>query len=83
MPSVPGRPCTNHNIRAYIYGSEQHGRPHWHLVAKEWSASFDIETCELLAGDPPPKELREAREWWALNIHELRRVWRETHGPED
>jgi hypothetical protein len=82
MPSLPGRPCTNHTIRAYIYGSEHHRRPHFHLVAKEWSASIDIETLELIEGDPPNAELREAREWAAKNVDLLRTTWRNTHGSE-
>jgi hypothetical protein len=84
MPAVPGQPCTNHKVKAYIYGSESHGRPHFHLVnGDEWSGSICIETGELIIGDVPAKELKEARAWREGNLEVLREHWRMYHAPED
>lgn len=84
MPAVPGQPCTNHKVKAYIYGSEQHARPHFHLVCgDEWSGTICIETGEHLVGDIPTKELREGRAFREANLEVLRDMWREHHGPED
>ena len=61
MAPVLGYPCTNHKVRARIYGDEPHATPHFHLIGADWEASICIETGDLLAGDAPATELREAR----------------------
>jgi len=83
MPRVPGQPCTNHTIRAYIFGSEPHARPHWHLMrGDDCLAVFCIETGEKIVGDPSSKELHEAQDWAKDNIELLRTHWRKYHGSE-
>jgi hypothetical protein len=85
MPPVPGQPCSNHKVRAYIYNQEYHHTPHFHLVCgTEWSLSMAIETGEVLAGDDPKlrKEIREAREWREKNIDLLRAIWSDRDAAE-
>ena len=52
-----------------------HPRPHFHATYGEYDAKFDIETLELLAGEPPPRQLRLVTEWAELRREELRANW--------
>jgi Domain of unknown function (DUF4160) len=84
MPAVPGQPCSNHKVRAYIHANEPHARPHFHVVCgDEWDGTICIETGEHIIGEIPAKELREVRAWREANLEVLRSIWREHHGPED
>jgi hypothetical protein len=50
----------NRNWKIEVFGRE-HGVPHFHLQWPEGRASLDIETLEIIIGNPPPLILVEAR----------------------
>lgn len=64
------------NFQVYMY-FEDHGIPHFHVVAAEFYAAVAIEDLSMLAGELPPGVLRKARKWAAENRPLLRRKWRE------
>lgn len=64
-------------IRYYMQSKEQgHNKPHLHVnVNKEYSASIDINTGELLAGDLPTKEYNKVRRYIEKNKETLLDYW--------
>lgn len=53
----------------------EHGRPHFHADYAEHSASFAIDTLEVLQGALPSRQLRLVRRWAALHRDELLTNW--------
>ena len=56
---------------------EDHGIPHFHVVAAGFYAAVAIEDLGVLAGELPPGVLRKVRTWAAGNRPLLRRKWSE------
>jgi Domain of unknown function (DUF4160) len=65
----------NRNWKIEVFGRE-HGIPHFHLRWPDGRASIDIETLEVIIGNPPTVILAEAR-MWAMDNRE--RIWAEWH----
>ena len=64
------------SIKMNKEGGVQHKRPHIHAYYKETSASFDIETGEVLASEDFPNEQRKAVvDWIGQERAELLREW--------
>ena len=70
------------NCKLCIYGGE-HNPPHFHLRAADWSASFTISGCSLLAGEYVRKDADEALTWASANTALLLQVWIETNERDD
>lgn len=56
---------------------EDHGVPHFHIVAAAYSASIAIEDFAILAGGVPPRIYKLATAWAVENKPLLRRKWKE------
>lgn len=68
------------NVTLRIDNSAKHGRPHFHIKYKEeHSASYAIDTCELLAGSMPKKYETEIIEWAQKHQELLYAKWKELH----
>lgn len=61
-------------IRMY-YAPKEHNPPHVHLYYQDFSATIDIQTCELLEGSVPPKQLRLVVAWIEIHREELMADW--------
>lgn len=59
-------------IRMYV---NDHGRPHFHVIYSEDTASLDIETREIVEGALPARAYRLAREWGEAHASELLDNW--------
>lgn len=49
-------------LKMEIY-SDEDPPPHFHVLAPDVSAKFDIESCELLKGDISGRDIRKVRYW--------------------
>lgn len=65
----------NRNWKIEVFGRE-HGVPHFHLRWPDGRASINIETLEVVIGNPPAIILAEARRWAKENME---RIWEEWH----
>jgi hypothetical protein len=61
-------------IKMYFRQSE-HNPPHIHAIYGEWVGLLDIQTCEMIEGDLPPKALSLVKEWMSLHKDELLHIW--------
>ena len=61
-------------IRMYCAPGE-HPPPHFHAYYAEHKARISIETCELMDGDLPKKQLKLALAWAALHQDDLLADW--------
>jgi hypothetical protein len=62
------------NWKIEVFGRE-HGTPHFHLRWPDGHASIDIETLEVIIGNPPATVLAEACRWAKSNRERLREAW--------
>ncbi|MDQ6979701.1 MAG: DUF4160 domain-containing protein [Mariprofundaceae bacterium] len=51
-----------HNFTIAIY-FDDHGTPYFHILMPTGKASVAIDSLDVLAGNVPPKVLKEARVW--------------------
>ena len=72
MPKV----CEFFGISIYFYYND-HAPPHFHARYAGDDAVFDIETLELLEGQPSPRVRGLVIEWAAMRQDELRRAWQQ------
>ncbi|WP_083764770.1 DUF4160 domain-containing protein [Geotalea uraniireducens] len=63
----------NRNWKIAVFGRE-HGVPHFHLWWPDGRASINLETLEVIIGNPPAVLLAEARTWANENRE---RIWTE------
>ena len=61
-------------IRMYC-APKEHKPPHFHVYYGDYKGIVDIETCELIEGDIPKKQLRLTQAWAELHQDELRANW--------
>ena len=61
-------------IRMFCATSE-HNPPHFHANYGEYHATISIETCELLQGNLPKKQLKLVLAWAELRQDELKANW--------
>ncbi|MFA5637075.1 MAG: DUF4160 domain-containing protein [Anaerovoracaceae bacterium] len=61
-------------IRMY-FAPEEHNPPHFHAYFAEHRAVIDIQTCELIEGYLPKKQLKLVLAWAELKQDELRANW--------
>jgi hypothetical protein len=64
----------NRNWKIEVFGRE-HGVPHFHLRWPDGRASIDIETLEIIIGNPPATILAEARIWAQENRECILTEW--------
>jgi hypothetical protein len=65
----------NRNWKIEVFGRE-HGVPHFHLRWPDGRACLDIETLEIIIGNPPALMLAEVRKWARENRKQLLAEWR-------
>lgn len=61
-------------IRMY-YAPKEHNPPHIHAYYQEFIAVISIQTCELMEGELPPKQLRLVSAWIEIHKDELFADW--------
>jgi len=64
----------NRNWKIEVFGRE-HGIPHFHLRWPEGRASINIETLEVIIGNPPAIILAEALTWAMVNREQIWAEW--------
>ena len=62
-------------IRMY-YAPKEHNPPHIHVYYQECRAIIGIESCELIEGNIPAKQLRLAVAWIEIHRDDLLADWR-------
>ncbi len=61
-------------IRMY-FGPKEHNPPHIHVYYQNFSCTIDINTCELLEGYLPTKQLRIVLGWIEIHKDSLAANW--------
>ena len=61
-------------IKVLVYGND-HGLPHFHVLAAEYRAVIDIETMEMTRGRLPRARLRKVLAWAEPRRAELLEAW--------
>ena len=59
-----------------FYAPKEHNPPHIHVYYQDSKAVIDIDTCEILDGTIPPKQLRLVVAWVEIHIEELIADWK-------
>lgn len=73
----------NH-IKLHIYKETNHQLPHFHIIfKKQYSASYEITTCEQITGHMPKKYENKMLQWAENNKNELMKVWNAIQRCED
>lgn len=62
-------------IRMYC-APQEHNPPHFHAYYGEHRATIDINTCELIEGSLPKKQLKLVLAWAELRKDELKANWK-------
>jgi hypothetical protein len=61
-------------MKIYVYAND-HGRPHFHILAAEYRAVVDIETMRLIRGRLPKARLRKLLSWAKPRQVQLLEAW--------
>ncbi len=61
-------------MKIYVYAND-HGRPHFHILAAEYRAVVDIETMRLIRGRLPKARLRKLLLWAKPRQVQLLEAW--------
>jgi len=61
-------------IKMY-YAPKEHNPPHIHIYYQENSCIIDINTCEMIEGSFPSKQMRLAIAWMEIHKDELLADW--------
>jgi hypothetical protein len=61
-------------IRMY-YAPKEHNPPHIHIYYQEYSGTLEIETCLVIEGNVPTKQLRLVTAWVEIHKDELLADW--------
>lgn len=62
-------------VQLFFFDNDRHNLPHIHVRYAEFSASVNIETGEILAGDFPKKQLKLVQAWIEIHRDELLANW--------
>lgn len=62
-------------ITMYPEAGERHNSPHFHARYGEHSATFSIETGDILAGSRPKAQMRLVQAWIELRRRQLLEDW--------
>jgi hypothetical protein len=62
-------------IRMY-HAPGEHVPPHFHAYYKEYRATVDIRTCEIMEGNLPSRQTKLVLAWAELHRDELMANWR-------
>jgi hypothetical protein len=62
-------------IRMY-FAPKEHNPPHIHAYYQDLKTIIDIETCEILEGQLPPRQLRLVFAWIEIHKEELLANWK-------
>ena len=54
---------------------KEHNPPHFHAYYQEYKALIDIDTCEVIEGNLPKKQLKLVLAWAELRKEELLADW--------
>lgn len=63
-------------IKMFKEGDGRHHRPHLHAQHAEKTATFDLETREILAGEMDRDDIDRVRAWMSIHREELFANWR-------
>ena len=55
---------------------KEHGVPHFHAIYGEFNGVYDIQGCEIIEGDLPPRADHMVREWMQHYQVELLEMWK-------
>ena len=58
-----------------FFKPKEHEPSHIHALYGEYMGEFNIQTCEMLEGDLPPKAREMVTEWLVLYRDELQDMW--------
>ena len=61
-------------VKVLVYGND-HGLPHFHLLAAEYRAVIDIGTMKLIRGRFPKSRLRKVLAWAEPRRAQLLKAW--------
>ena len=61
-------------ILIQMYAND-HYPPHFYAVYAGFDGVFDIESCEMIKGNLPPKQVRRVTVWAELHQEDLRTNW--------
>jgi hypothetical protein len=62
-------------IRMY-FAPKEHNPPHIHVFYQDLKSVIDINTCEILEGQIPPRQLRLVSAWIEIHKEELLANWK-------
>lgn len=57
------------------YAPKEHNPPHIHVYYQDFTAVIAVETCDLLEGELPSKQLRLSYAWIEIHKEELIADW--------
>ncbi len=78
LVEIRGRVGNKKGIVFYIRSNEtNHSIPHLHAQYGEYNISIAINTCEVLAGNLPSKQISIAKEWVFRHKEDLLTKWNE------
>jgi hypothetical protein len=61
-------------VRMYL-GKKEHNPPHFHAYYQYYKGIFNINTCEMVEGNLPIKQIRLVTAWAELHKEELIADW--------
>jgi hypothetical protein len=67
--------------KIFVYGND-HGRPHFHVLAAEYRAVIDIESMEVIRGRLPKAKLRKVLTWAKPRQAALLEAWHRARAGE-
>ena len=62
-------------IRMY-YAPKEHNPPHIHAYYQNYKTVIDINTCEIIEGEIPPRQLRLIIAWIEIHREDLLADWK-------
>ncbi|WP_044412853.1 DUF4160 domain-containing protein [Thiomicrospira microaerophila] len=62
-------------IYLYYFDNEKHNLPHIHARFQDFTASFSIETADVLSGDFPKGKARMVQAWIEIHRESLMADW--------
>jgi len=62
-------------IRMYL-GGKEHNPPHFHAYYQNFKGTFDIQSCEMIEGNIPKRQVKLIEAWSELHKEELVANWK-------
>ena len=62
------------SIKMY-FKPKEHEPSHIHALYGKFMGEFNIQTCEMIQGDLPPRAQDMVREWIGLHQDSLQKMW--------